>query len=123
PYAPYSTTDWSAWRGCVFERAYPHDVLDSDTATGGMWEPFRWPDTASTGNPWDNNWRNDNGSLNLNVPSPNSNSNYWRHPNLGCPTPIVPLQSDRSALVGQIASLSAWNRGGTLGNIGMAWGI
>jgi Flp pilus assembly protein TadG len=123
-YAPYSTTDWSAWRGCVFERAYPNDIHDTSIAVGGRWRPYRWPDTASSGTPWDNNWRNDNGTLNLSYPNPNnSDNNFWRHPNLGCPTPIIPLQSNRSQLVTEISRLSAWNRGGTLGHIGMAWGI
>lgn len=123
PYAPYSATDWSAWRGCVFERPYPHDIEDTSTAAGGLWRPYRWPDTPASGTPGDNNWLNNNGTLNLNVPSPNSNSNAWRHPNLGCPTPIVPLTNDRTRLQNEIAALTAWNRGGTLGNVGLAWGV
>lgn len=127
-YAPYSTTDNAAWRGCVFERAYPHDVQDTSTAVGGMWQPFRWPDTPTTGTTTDNDWRANNGTLTLSVPSgsPDStarNSNAWRHPNLGCPTPIVPLSSNYTQLINEINALSAWNRGGTMGNIGLAWGV
>ncbi len=129
-YAPYDPSDNTAWWGCVYERPYPHDVYDTSVAAGGYWTPFRWLDTASTGNPWDNNWRHDNGSLNLNMPSgpldsvgSSRNSNYWRHPNMGCPSPIIPLQTGRANMLAHIDALTAWNRGGTLGNVGMAWGV
>ncbi len=127
-YAPYSTTDNAAWKGCVYERAYPNDVRDTSTAAGGMWEPFRWADTPSSGTTHDNDWRSNSGTLQLTVPSgtPNNtarNSNNWHHPNLGCPTPIVPLTSNRTQLVTEVSNLTAWNRGGTMGNVGLAWGV
>src|SRR5690606_9918822 len=62
-YAPYNRADNTAWHGCVYERPYPHDVYDTSVAVGGAWTPFRWLDTASSGNPWDNDWRNTSGSL------------------------------------------------------------
>jgi Flp pilus assembly protein TadG len=127
-YAPYSTTDNAAWKGCVFERAYPNDIQDTSTAAGGLWQPFRWPDTPSSGTTYDNNWLNNNGTLNLSVPSgspdnTSRNSNAWRHPNLGCPTPIVPLSSNHAQLLTEVSNLTAWNRGGTMGSIGLSWGV
>jgi Flp pilus assembly protein TadG len=129
-YAPYSTTDNTAWSGCVLERAYPNDIQDTSVAVGGKWEPFRWLDTASTGDPHDNDWRNNSGTLTLSMPSgpldsvgSSRNSNTWKHPNLGCPTPIIPLQSGRTTINNEIAKLTAWNRGGTVGDVGLAWGV
>lgn len=127
-YAPYSTTDNAAWKGCVYERAYPNDVRDTTVSAGGYWRPFRWLDTPSTGTPRDNDWISNAGALQMTLPSgaPNStarDSNSWRHPNLGCPTPIVPLMSNRNQLLTEIGNLTAWNRGGTMGNIGLAWGV
>lgn len=127
-YAPYSTTDNVAWKGCVYERPYPHDVRDTSITAGGLWTPFRWLDTPSTGTPRDNDWINNSNALTLSLPSgsPDStarDSNSWRHPNLGCPTPIIPLMSNRTQLVTELNALTAWNRGGTMGNIGLAWGV
>lgn len=127
-YAPYSTTDNAAWKGCVYERAYPNDVRDTSVTAGGRWTPFRWADTASSGTTYDNDWRTNGGTMQMTLPSgtPDNtarNSNNWRHPNLGCPTPIVPLMSNRTQLITEVNNLTAWNRGGTMGNIGLAWGV
>jgi hypothetical protein len=49
-------------------------------------------------------------------------------PNLGCPAPITPLVSSRAAILNAIdgkngvAGIEAWHRGGTFGNVGLAWG-
>jgi len=44
-----STYDWggSSWQGCVMARDYPYDVQDTDTATGGLWDPF-WNEYKSS---------------------------------------------------------------------------
>ena len=43
-------------------------------------------------------------------------------PNLGCPTAITPLTNVKSTLTTAINAMTAWSRGGTLGDVGMAWG-
>jgi Flp pilus assembly protein TadG len=55
------------------------------------------------------------------------NSGYG--PNLGCPAPITPLTASRTAILGAIthtttppSGIDAWHRGGTFGNVGLAWG-
>jgi Flp pilus assembly protein TadG len=51
-------------------------------------------------------------------------SEYWlaKGPNTGCPAAILPLTSLRSDVEGMIDQMSAWARGGTLTNWGLAWG-
>lgn len=110
PHVPYDPNDGGAWKGCVEERPYPHDIMDTDVATGGYWEQFRWEGHAD--NKWHTNGIWDDDSL----------CNDRRTPNLGCPTPITPLTSNQDALLDDIDDLLAWCRGGTLGNVGMAWG-
>lgn len=100
----------TAWKGCVEERAYPHDVLDTWTSEGGPWKVYRWSRAS------DNDYR---GSNMNNDPD---DCNQQTGPNLGCPSPIIRLTSVRQTLVTEIGKLRAWCRGGTLGNVGMAWG-
>jgi hypothetical protein len=45
-----------------------------------------------------------------------------RGPNRGCPTPIVPLTSNSSAVQNAIAAMRHWNGGGTNQAEGLAWG-
>jgi hypothetical protein len=45
-----------------------------------------------------------------------------RGPNRGCPTPIVPLTDDDSAIQTNIAAMRHWNGGGTNQSEGLAWG-
>lgn len=109
-YAPYSTTDKYAWKGCMLERNYPNDIQDTSVAAGGKWTPFRWQDSS------DNDWS----------PTIRDADTYCDDrttPNLGCPTPIIPLTSNRTTLVNETNKLLAWCRGGTMGNIGLAWGV
>lgn len=107
--AAYSTTDPAKWKGCVLERDYPHDVKDTSSGSGGYWKTYRWTSAV------DNNWST---TINNNV----SACNNMTGPNLGCPTPIVPLTNKRAELDSTISGLKAWCRGGTIGNLGMAWG-
>jgi hypothetical protein len=46
-------------------------------------------------------------------------------PNLGCPAPMTPLVNSRRAIMTAINGengVEAWSRGGTFGNLGLAWG-
>jgi len=45
-----------------------------------------------------------------------------RGPNRGCPTPIVPLTSNRDAMVDAARAMEHWNGGGTNQLEGLAWG-
>jgi hypothetical protein len=45
-----------------------------------------------------------------------------RGPHRGCPTPIVPLTTNRNAVVSAIQAMRHWNGGGTNQAEGLAWG-
>lgn len=52
----------------------------------------------------------------------NSRGNNGRGPNTGCPASVLPLTSDRDAVLNRIASLRATRRGGTMANTGLQLG-
>jgi len=108
-YDGYSGTQW---KGCVFERTGTNRMGDS-SSTG--WTPYSYPPDKS------NNYRLNNitGTIRFDQERHGNNASG---PNLGCPSPIIPLTNDKTTLVNEIRALDAWERGGTLGDIGMAWG-
>ncbi len=113
----YDPDDALQWQGCVMARDYPHDYKDTHPNAGGYWDAFWYENTPSDS--VDNHWDTDTGgSLNL----PYNQCNNRRTPNLGCPNPITPLTSNKDHLLTQAQDLKYWCRGGTLGNLGMAWG-
>ncbi|MEM1150479.1 MAG: pilus assembly protein TadG-related protein [Pseudomonadota bacterium] len=104
----------TAWKGCVMERRGANSLADTPPSTA-TWEPYYYPDgvdNAYTGG--------DAASI---VPGGVKNSNQITGPNIGCPTPILPLTQFKSQVDSALAAMTAWNRGGTLTDIGMAWGI
>lgn len=103
------------WKGCVQERSGAMSIDDTPpTSDATRWRPLRWNPSP------DNAWTlNDASSV---LPGP-VNSNGLRGPNLGCPTPILPLTGSKAAVDASLNGLSAWNRGGTLTDIGIAWGL
>lgn len=98
------------WKGCVKERAYPNDVLDTSTGVGGLWDPYYWPkETHDTG--CQNYWT----SINTSPPDTVG-------PNQACPDPVVPLTNSKATLTTAITNLEPWNMNGTMINVGAAWG-
>jgi hypothetical protein len=78
-------------------------------ATWSAWSDAVWePDPANPGTDAQDNSRDNNG----------------RGPNLGCGRAVLPLTSDRQAVLDQIAALRATRRGGTMANLGLqlGWG-
>jgi hypothetical protein len=61
------------------------------------------------------NYRGGSGSLDTSAPD-------TRGPNRGCPTPIVPLTTNESALQTAVAGMRHWSGGGTNQAEGLAWG-
>jgi Flp pilus assembly protein TadG len=106
--------DETAWKGCVMERWGANSLNDTPPATA-TWEPYYYPPGV------DNNYTD--GDAATIVPGGVTNSNQITGPNIGCPTPILPLTSNKSLVDGALSAMTAWNRGGTLTDIGMAWGI
>jgi Flp pilus assembly protein TadG len=98
-----------AWKGCVMARAYPYDGDDTPPATQPFFS-YAYPKTST-----DNAY-------------PPVNSSYKatnaaaKGPNLACGSAITPLTKSRTAIEAGINEMKPWRRGGTAGNIGLAWG-
>ncbi|MDA0662086.1 MAG: pilus assembly protein TadG-related protein [Proteobacteria bacterium] len=106
--ATYDPTDNEAWNGCVLGRSYPNDVEDIPFSAGNEWPRYFW-DSAQ-----DNVW-----PVVLDDPDLCNSSTG---PDLGCPTPVVPLTANKATLDAAVGAMEAWCRGGTFSNIGMMWG-
>lgn len=118
------------WKGCVEARPEPYETTDADAPPGvRRFRQFFWQSTANmqfvanngdvmadaNGRPigGDNNWPTVN-----QVPD-NVNA---RGPNLACGNEVLPLQNRRDDALNYISGLRTWPRGGTHGNVGLAWG-
>ncbi len=102
------------WRGCVMERAGADSIDDTPPSTA-KWQPFLYPSAL------DNAY--DPSDASTVIPGGLYDSNGITGPNIGCPTPITALTNDRDGLKSDAQAMSAWNRGGTLTDIGVAWGL
>jgi Flp pilus assembly protein TadG len=127
-----SSEDSLDWKGCVMAK-YDLTSLTSITKaqlTGGSppssegitWDPMYFaPDKDNNYDPAD--------ATTVESSAGTERQNAGRGPNLGCPAPIQPLTNDRDFLLsyvgdsGTVGELDSWHRGGTLSDIGMAWGI
>lgn len=110
------------WKGCVEERIGARGLTDDPPEVEG-WPPYYWPDSS------DNNWltiSNDAAqpqqiSLSLNQTNGAQDAN-GRGPNLGCGSAITPLNDSHTAISDGIEQMLPWHRGGTLTDVGLAWG-
>ena len=102
------------WRGCVLERTGADSIADTPPSTA-RWKPFIYPSALDNAyNPAD---------ASTVIPGGVRDSNGITGPNIGCPTPITALTNDREKLKTNANAMTAWNRGGTLTDIGVAWGL
>ncbi|GAB4364310.1 MAG: pilus assembly protein [Oricola sp.] len=115
PYGARDPGDKTKWKGCVLERSGANSIADTGPDVE-KWQPFWYPS-----DPDDNDYDINNPSTIH--PGGLSDTNNITGPNIGCPTPITPLTNSYSTVTAAVDALTAWNRGGTLGDIGMAWGI
>ena len=114
PHGMVNAGDETAWKGCVMERWSANSLADTPPSTD-TWTPYWFPAGS------DNNYTDgDAASI---VPGGAINTNQITGPNIGCPTPITPLTKHKGTVDAALSSMTAWNRGGTLTDIGMAWGI
>ncbi|RAU21140.1 pilus assembly protein TadG [Paramagnetospirillum kuznetsovii] len=111
--AAYDAVNVTGWKGCVVERASPNTLADTPAATA-LWTRYSWAPAI------DNSYTAGVAST---IKADPSNGNSSTGPNVGCPTPITPLTNVKSTLTTAITAMQAWSRGGTLGDIGMAWGL
>ncbi|MGI9434169.1 MAG: pilus assembly protein TadG-related protein [Geminicoccaceae bacterium] len=132
----------TSWKGCVEARTYPNDSND-ETSAEEAWYPHLWrttldafdnphhdpdaapydetdPDTWGEHLNGDNQW-NPDGSL-ADLAEENSAQNDGTGPNLGCGPAITPLVSEKTTIQDAIEEMLPWHRGGTMANLGLAWG-
>ncbi|HYE00781.1 MAG TPA: vWA domain-containing protein [Alphaproteobacteria bacterium] len=101
-----------SWKGCVMARsdeAEPGPKADPLPAGRKRWPAYFWP-------------RETTHRQCVNYYSPTDPASRW-DPNLACPEPVTPLSSDPAALKADIARLRHHNSGGTMTNVGLAWGL
>jgi Flp pilus assembly protein TadG len=120
----YDPADKTQWKGCVYERSGADSIDDTPPGGSKNWKPLIWPIFN------DNQYAvHTSGKTKGQVdaatvdPGGNKNANSFTGPNVGCPTPILPLSNKEADVTGALNAMTAWNRGGTLSDIGMAWGI
>ncbi|MGH1479328.1 MAG: pilus assembly protein TadG-related protein [Geminicoccales bacterium] len=132
----------TTWKGCVEARNYPYDSND-DLWGAEAWYPHLWRTTLNAfQNPdydpdaevydeddpstWgeflngDNNW-DPNGAQSA-LKEANNDQNNGTGPNLGCGPAITPLVAEKTTILDGIDEMLPWHRGGTMANLGLAWG-
>ncbi|NJO37431.1 MAG: hypothetical protein HC871_07160 [Rhizobiales bacterium] len=132
----------SSWKGCVEARSYPNDSNDARPQVE-KFQPFLWPTTLEQyPNPhhaagagaydqddpatWgeflngDNDWDPDGDQDDLK--EDNDDQNDGTGPNLGCGPAITSLIASKSDVLEAIDEMQPWHRGGTMANLGLAWG-
>lgn len=109
----YAPNNVLGWKGCVVERAGTNAMADT-TAAVAPWTRYNWLPAI------DNYYDVTKSST---VYANPSNGNGSTGPNVGCPTAITPLTNVKATLTAAINAQEAWSRGGTLSDVGMAWGL
>jgi hypothetical protein len=133
----------TTWKGCVEAREYPRDSND-DPPDVERWRPFHWATTLHQyANPWhnpsagsfsasdrttwgpyipgDNEWNPDGSESDLRLDNDHY-QNWGTGPNLGCGPAITPLVASKTRILDAIDEMAPWHRGGTMANLGLAWG-
>lgn len=108
----YAPTNLLGWKGCVIERV--GRAMEDSPASTAAWQRYQWLPAL------DNSYDATKAST---VRADPGQGNGGTGPNLGCPTPITPLTGVKATVDNAIQALRAWSRGGTMGDIGMAWGL
>ncbi len=120
----YDPSDKTQWKGCVYERDGAASINDTPPGGANNWKPLIWPvyndnqyEVYSSGS--------DRGEIIPSTVDPGGdrNANSFTGPNVGCPTPILPLTNSQDDVIDSLNAMTAWNRGGTLSDVGMAWGL
>ncbi len=132
----------TSWKGCVEARSYPNDSND-ELSSEEAWYPHLWrttlnafenPDYDTHADPYDegapatwgeflngdNEWDPDGSQSSLR--EANNDQNNGTGPNLGCGPAITPLVAEKTTVQDAIDEMLPWHRGGTMANLGLAWG-
>jgi hypothetical protein len=141
----------ASWKGCVEARIAPYDVTDDppvSTDAQTLFVPYFAPDEPNTSTTavFNNDYMSDyhygwearfgappgwygmepfrnilkydaKNTATLQETGPSS-----KGPNAFCPDPLLPLSSNKAAVLAKIDSLSIWEGGGTINSEGLMWG-
>lgn len=147
---PHDYSQGGTWKGCVEARStVAYEAEGAETLPSMQkWRRSYWPSTlgvrfystggillregaASAARAGDNQWGTGASPAvkeGFAGPIPNTNpvqygpGNSAYGPNLGCGPAITSLQPYKSKALAAIAEMQAWSRGGTMANLGLAWG-
>ena len=116
----------TAWKGCIEARPSPLDEGDT-LPDANRFAAFHWPSTINEfqrerdqdSDIGDNDWL---ASDIATIDERNEAQNNGTGPNLGCPPAITPLIENKNSIVDAIRDMQPWHRGGTMANLGLAWG-
>lgn len=116
------------WKGCVLERTGFSSVsglthkrkalVDTTADQDGYWRAFEarhYPYNYYAPPHW-------SGTINYNIQYTDQLATQRASPNRTCPQAIVPLTNQYDTLHSEINKMSAWNYGGTIIDMGFAWG-
>ncbi len=134
------------WAGCVEMRAEPYDQNDTAPSSANadtLFVPFFWPDEPDSDNDngdyYSNDYLDDDTSSNGSAAQKNTDKYvsstvswhsgkkdttfpYTSGPNYGCPRPILPLTTNKTAVQSAINSMIAYPAMGTYIPTGLVWG-
>lgn len=130
------------WKGCVEARPNGLDVReDPPVSADSRFVPYFWPDERGQRN--QNNFSNSYKNEVPQMPGFTGGNQHWLSilkydrneparivdnqpttygPNAACPDEVLPLTSDRDAVISRIASLRHYFGGGTISSEGLMWG-
>lgn len=116
----------STWRGCVEARTGAVGEEDDAPPSSGKWKAYYYPQANYTYagfiTQFDNNWTAGQPVQENNYPLQYYPYNH-KGANIFCSSSvIVPLQASKTAAVNAISAMAPQGLGGTMGNLGMAWG-
>ena len=110
--------DWDDPSNLIFQQGEPAHSGDEPTI---VQRSASNPATWGAYIPGDNEWDPDGPESALKL----DNDLYQNHgtgPNLGCGPAITPLVASKSTIEAAIDEMAPWHRGGTMNNLGLAWG-
>jgi hypothetical protein len=126
PYWTYASNQYViVVKSTSVSHTVPSNVIYKQGGPSGTPTIVRYrADTPSTWGRWlngDNDW-DPSGPVSALKLDNDLYQNEGTGPNLGCGPAITPLVSSKSTVLAAIDEMAPWHRGGTMANLGLAWG-
>lgn len=110
---------WPDWPDVPTGTTQPDQAEVADCLDGSAAEPCYYDNNSNNYNLFNMTGSVSAGGVRYDV---GTYQNNGAGPNLGCPGPILPLNNVKSIVLDTVDSLDAWHRGGTMADLGLAWG-